>query len=219
MLPLASALIRLDLAAQAWVVGHRVAALDPIMAALGTAGRAGTIWIVLASCYVIVRRLSVRDWLRVTLAVLIAGLTATAILKPIAGRPRPFTRVPHALVIGERPADTSMPSGHAATSFAGALALSLVLPGSRFVFAALALAIAYSRVYVGVHYPLDVLAGAAVGLSATLTVWRVGTTARAAPRGVYFRGRTARSNVRRVNSATLAVMAISVGSRSMLLAP
>jgi undecaprenyl-diphosphatase len=61
------------------------------------------------------------------------------------------------------PTDWSFPSGHAATSFAGATMLAHFLPRQRLLLYALAVAIAYSRVYVGVHYPVDVLAGAALG--------------------------------------------------------
>jgi undecaprenyl-diphosphatase len=78
--------------------------------------------------------------------------------------------------------DLSLPSGHAATSFAGATLLAFVVPRLTVPFLALAAAIAWSRVYVGVHYPSDIVAGAALGAAIAL-----GATAllrlRAAPRG------------------------------------
>jgi undecaprenyl-diphosphatase len=73
------------------------------------------------------------------------------------------------------PTDPGFPSGHAATSFAGATMLSAFAPRYRAVFFLLAAGIAFSRVYVGVHWPLDVLAGAALGAalaSAALTSLR-----------------------------------------------
>jgi undecaprenyl-diphosphatase len=57
----------------------------------------------------------------------------------------------------------SFPSGHATTAFAGAVALSYLWRRAAPLFFLLAAAIAFSRVYVGVHYPGDVLAGAALG--------------------------------------------------------
>lgn len=78
-------------------------------------------------------------------------------------RPRPFVSVHDVHVLISRPSSGSLPSAHATTAFAGAVLLSWFWPRWRLAFAVLALAIAFSRVYVGVHYPTDVLAGAALG--------------------------------------------------------
>ena len=69
----------------------------------------------------------------------------------------------------------SLPSGHAATAFAGAVALSYLWRRAAPLFFLLAAAIAYSRVYVGVHYPGDVLLGAAIG-AAVGAAWVYGLT-------------------------------------------
>ena len=69
---------------------------------------------------------------------------------------------PHALV--HVPGNPSFPSGHAATSFACAATLAWLTPLSPVALYALAALIAFSRVYVGVHYPLDVIGGAVLGL-------------------------------------------------------
>jgi len=70
--------------------------------------------------------------------------------------------------------DVSLPSGHAATSFAAAVALAHYVPARvaplLFVLAAL---IAWSRVYVGVHYPSDIVAGALLGVGVGLTAPRL----------------------------------------------
>jgi undecaprenyl-diphosphatase len=58
---------------------------------------------------------------------------------------------------------SSFPAGHAATAFAGAVLLSLLAPRLAPAFLALATLIGLSRIYDGVHYPTDVLAGAALG--------------------------------------------------------
>ena len=62
------------------------------------------------------------------------------------------------------PHDGSFPSGHAATSFAAATVLTLYLPRWAPLWILLAVAIGFSRVYVGVHYPLDVVGGAVLGV-------------------------------------------------------
>ena len=96
--------------------------------------------------------------------VLIAYVTSAALSDAIklgVGRARPLD---HPLV--HEPTTHSFPSGHATTSFACAATLApYVGRRSALVLYVLAAAIAYSRVYVGVHYPLDVLAGAVLGFS------------------------------------------------------
>ena len=65
------------------------------------------------------------------------------------------------------PDSSSFPSGHSASAFAFATGAARVLPGSAGApLRALATLVSYSRVHVGVHYPVDVLAGAFIGVSA-----------------------------------------------------
>ena len=85
-------------------------------------------------------------------------------LRYAIGRDRPPVRFaePHALV--HVPGNPSFPSGHAATSFACAALLAWSTPLPRVPLFVLAALIAFSRVYDGVHYPLDVVGGAVLGL-------------------------------------------------------
>ncbi len=84
-------------------------------------------------------------------------------LKALFERPRPPLRYPEPKTLVPLPHDASFPSGHAATSFAAATMLSFTFPRFAPPLYVLAAAVAFSRVYVGVHYPLDVIGGAILG--------------------------------------------------------
>ena len=108
----------------------------------------------------------------VTAAVLSADLLGLA-LKQAIGRPRPFAVDADPAPLVAMPIGLAFPSGHAATSFAGATLLALAVPRAAVPLFVLAAAIAWSRVYVGVHYPLDILAGAALGTAVALAAARL----------------------------------------------
>ena len=95
-------------------------------------------------------------------AVALADWIAVA-MKALVDRPRPPLRYPEPKTLVPLPHDASFPSGHAATSFAAATMLSFAFPAFAPALLILAAAVAFSRVYVGVHYPLDVIGGAALG--------------------------------------------------------
>jgi undecaprenyl-diphosphatase len=102
-------------------------------------------------------------WTRVGAAILVAESVSGA-LKNWADRGRPPLSNPEPEPLVDLPATYSFPSGHATVSFACATVLAFAVPRLRVPLYALAALIAFSRVYVGVHYPFDVLAGAALGL-------------------------------------------------------
>ena len=96
-----------------------------------------------------------------------ADLIAVA-LKRAVDRDRPYVLLPEAEPLLRWDASTSFPSGHAATSAAGAVILAYLLGRWAWGLAVLAAGVSYSRVYIGVHYPLDVLVGAAIGAAVAL---------------------------------------------------
>lgn len=85
-------------------------------------------------------------------------------MKAYFRRTRPFIEIVQALVVGKKPGSWSFPSGHTAGAFAGALMLAPLWPSRAPWFFGLAGAIGFSRVYVGAHYPGDVLSGASLGM-------------------------------------------------------
>jgi len=139
-----------------WQAAHRAGFLDPIFKALTYAGTDGALWLALALVAALAYRRS-RLFAFTLVADAIALLVSSGLQAAIP-RARPHV---HALV--PRPHTHSFPSGHATTSFACAVVLAGALPRFRIPLLVLAAAVAWSRVYVGVHYPLDVLAGAALG--------------------------------------------------------
>jgi undecaprenyl-diphosphatase len=125
--------------------------LDDVFVALSRIGSQGAIWLliaVLAALYW--RRPAI--FLYVALADLIAGVSG-ALLRQAIGRERPPLRFPEPHPLVQVPGNPGFPSGHAATSFACAATLVWLTPLSPIALYALATLIAFSRVYVGVHYP------------------------------------------------------------------
>lgn len=94
------------------------------------------------------------------LALVTAVVTA---LKDAADRARPALADPTVQTVVATPHTPSFPSGHTATAFACAVAIGVICPRLRWPLVGLAVLVGLSRVYLGVHYGLDVLAGAALG--------------------------------------------------------
>lgn len=109
-----------------------------------------------------------RAWPVTLLPVAVALVAASALstaLKDVADRARPPLADPTISALTALPSDGSFPSGHAASAFAAAGVVAVLHPRLRIPALALAALVGLSRVYLGVHYPLDVLGGAALGLA------------------------------------------------------
>jgi undecaprenyl-diphosphatase len=94
-------------------------------------------------------------------------------IKTFFHRSRPFIAFIQAIVIGKKPGSWSFPSGHSASSFAGAWLLSHEYPRQSPVFFMLAALVGFSRIYLGDHYPGDVLSGALSGMALAEGVQRM----------------------------------------------
>jgi undecaprenyl-diphosphatase len=148
-----------------WVVEHRAAPFDWLFVGLSAIGQAAIVWIVLAPFLAFWARKPVVFTTLVTAATVWTADLLTVGLKAGFDRERPYEVVPSADPLLRWDVSSSLPSGHAATSAAGAFILAYLIGRGGLALALLAVAISFSRVYVGVHYPLDVLAGAVVGLA------------------------------------------------------
>jgi undecaprenyl-diphosphatase len=149
------------------VVHHRWHPLDDVFVWLSKIGGDGLIWLGVGLALSLL-------WRRATPFVLVLLADAAAdglatLLKFVVGARRPSGGGPLIAI----PHSDSFPSGHAATSFACATVLTALVPRAAPAFYVLALAIGYSRVYVGVHWPLDVVGGAVLGVATALLLLAV----------------------------------------------
>jgi undecaprenyl-diphosphatase len=114
-------------------------------------------------------------WRRATLAAVLSAGLALAIAKVISelvDRARPFVADPHGVhLFAAHAPDPGFPSDHATAAFAIAVAILLRKRGWGIFALVAATVLAVGRVALGVHYPSDVLAGAALGAAAALVLW------------------------------------------------
>jgi undecaprenyl-diphosphatase len=148
-----------------WISTHRFTPLNGFFVALGTVEKLGAIWVLCAIALGIALRRGVLPTVVLTALTGLAAFIADSVtfgVKDLVHRTRPFDAHPaiHPLYVVH---SSSFPAGHGATAFAGAVLLSYVAVRLAPLFLGLAVAICFSRVYDGVHYPTDVLAGAAIG--------------------------------------------------------
>ncbi|HMN27770.1 MAG TPA: phosphatase PAP2 family protein [Caldilineaceae bacterium] len=107
-----------------------------------------------------------RGWPVIRRAALPLAVATALVEYPIKAyfrRRRPFIEIIQAIVIGKKPGTWSFPSGHSATAFAGAWLFSQHFPRWRGVFYTMASLVAFSRIYLGDHYPGDVVSGSTLG--------------------------------------------------------
>ena len=140
--------------------------LTPFFVVITSLGNAGILWILITAGLLIPKKTRKVGILCVA-ALLFSFLIDNVLLKNLVARTRPYEVIEGLTYLVKKPVDYSFPSGHTGTSFATAVVLFLSFPKKySFWFLVLAVLIGFSRLYVGVHYPTDVLAGTVVGLLA-----------------------------------------------------
>jgi membrane-associated phospholipid phosphatase len=155
----------LDLAVYAAISATPTPALDRFNAALSRAADGSKLWIAAAAVLATTGDRGRRAAVDGLASIAVTSGIVNLVIKPRYRRRRP-DRIAHRVPLARQvdmPRSTSFPSGHAASAFAFASGVAREMPIAAVPLEAAAALVAYSRVHTGVHYPIDVIAGAVVG--------------------------------------------------------
>lgn len=159
-----------------WIAQNvRCALLDPFMKLYTQLGNTGMLFIVLGLVLLLFRQTR-KAGFSALCAMLIGLVVVNFTIKPLVARARPWLVIENFVNLVPERDPNSFPSGHTNAAFAFAIAVCLSAPKRWMKITAVCLAavMGLSRLYVGVHFPSDVLAGAVVGsLCGLLGVWVV----------------------------------------------
>lgn len=161
----------MDIAILIWIQEHmRTDWLTPAIQLINTIGHYGAFWLVLALVLAL-HKATRQQGILVTSSILFCGGIAE-ILKHLVMRPRPFLTHPELLPLGHLPHSFSFPSGHTVCAFAAAFIFWRTCRSYyRYLALCLAIIMAFSRLYVGVHYPSDVLGGIVIATLGASVIW------------------------------------------------
>ena len=139
--------------------------LDRIMITMTRLGDNGIFWIILALFFVAFKKTR-RMGICCFLSMIFSYVSVNIILKNVIGRIRPYDAIEELMCIIEVQPDFSFPSGHSSISFACLTVIFLMVPKKTYAVipAVIGLLICFSRMYVGVHYPTDILGGILLGI-------------------------------------------------------
>jgi undecaprenyl-diphosphatase len=154
------------------VFGIKWAPLTSLMRAFTVVGTAGALWGCLAAGAFLLTGL-VPSRLLIPWIAVAASWTVAEGAKYLFNRARPFIWDTEIAPLIKTPSSSSFPSGHSATAAAGALTLSFLYPPFTPALVPAGLLVVISRVYLGVHFPIDVLAGVAIGAATSAGVLAV----------------------------------------------
>lgn len=146
-----------------WMQGLHTPLGDALMPFFSRLGDFGLVWIILAAILLCLPRYR-RLGFVVAAALLVDLLLCNVLIKPLVARTRPYDVNTLVELIVSKPVDYSFPSGHTAAAFAAVSAMFFVKNRLWIPAGILAVVIAFSRMYLYVHYPTDILGGIVVGI-------------------------------------------------------
>ena len=164
-------ILEIDKHALFWINGHHNLALDAILLPIAYAGEVAAIWVLVCLGMLIFGKSRERKTAVILLLTMIAvDRLIAANLGHLFDRPRPYMALHGIRALGVHWTSGSFPSGHAHS-----VCIAAIILGSRYrkliwPLVAFAVLTCYSRPYFGMHYPLDTLAGAALGTAAGFAV-------------------------------------------------
>ena len=145
--------------------GHHNFVLDYLMFFVSLLGEFGALWVILAFIILFTNKKNGRRALFLILAALLLTLILNdSILRVLIHRTRPFLAIPWLHHFGFSWDNSSFVSGHTATATAASVVIGHFYKKCRFLLAIFVALTMYSRVYLGMHYPSDVLGGLVLGL-------------------------------------------------------
>jgi undecaprenyl-diphosphatase len=109
------------------------------------------------------------------LGIIVSDQLSSTVLKPFVGRIRPCHALEGVRLLGDCGSGLSFPSSHAVNNFCAAVVLAAFYKPQRWLWFSIAALVAFTRPYVGVHYPSDILGGALIGAGcgyALVLIWR-----------------------------------------------
>lgn len=169
------AIQNLDQAVLLWIQeAVRLEVLNPLVELYTTLGNGGALWIVL-SLVLLCRKSTRKAGAAALLALLLGFLCTNVVLKHLVHRPRPYTVVEGLAPLLLSGDPNSFPSGHTCAAFAAGVtwARYAKFKWLKLLCVVQAVLMGFSRIYVGVHFPTDVLAGCAVGCFCAWLAWKV----------------------------------------------
>lgn len=146
--------------------------MDKIMVVISTLGNIGFIWILIGVALVMNKKYRTIGIVLI-LALIIEVTFVDGIVKKLVQRNRPFLDFSQIKLLIKMPTSYSFPSGHTASSFAAAIVLGKYFRKYRYIAYGAAILMGFSRLYLFVHYPSDVIVGAIIGIICGLAAIKI----------------------------------------------
>jgi len=141
--------------------------LDAVMVFISFLSNGGMIWIIAAVIMLFIPKYR-RFGIILAIVLIFGAILNSLILKPVIGRPRPFEGLENISLLISPPSDASLPSGHTLVSVSSAIVLFAANKKLGTFALILAVLTAFSRMYLYVHFPTDIIAGATLGIAISL---------------------------------------------------